>query len=172
MEGADANRQQCGARRPHGFVVHGLWPQFEQDWPEFCASDEPARVPNALVDEMLDLMPSAGLIGHQWRKHGSCTSLSQRDYFRLVREAWERVSIPRQFANLSDRITIPPDDAEGAFLSANPGLRADGIAIACQERFLSEVRICLTKDLEFRSCPQVDARACRMSRAIMPPASN
>src|SRR5690606_29254805 len=34
MAGASANAQQCGSRQTHGFVVHGLWPQFEKGWPE------------------------------------------------------------------------------------------------------------------------------------------
>jgi ribonuclease T2 len=28
-------QQQCGAR-PYSFVVHGLWPQYEKGFPEFC----------------------------------------------------------------------------------------------------------------------------------------
>ncbi|MEO3387682.1 ribonuclease [Mesorhizobium sp. CAU 1741] len=167
-EGEDANRQQCDARQPHGFVVHGLWPQFEQGWPEFCDSSEPERVPNDLVGTMLGLMPSAGLIGHQWRKHGSCTGFTQADYFSVVREARETIAIPARFQTLPDRLTIDPDDAEAAFLDANPGLPADGIAVSCRDRFLSEVRICMTKDLDFRSCAEVDARSCSIPDATMP----
>src|SRR5690606_33078804 len=73
MGGASANAQQCGSRQTHGFVVHGLWPQFEKGWPEFCDSREPKRVPEALLRDNLDIMPSGSLIGHQWRKHGSCS---------------------------------------------------------------------------------------------------
>src|SRR5215475_2239605 len=28
-------QQQCG-ERPYSFVVHGLWPQYERGFPEFC----------------------------------------------------------------------------------------------------------------------------------------
>ena len=34
---------------------------------------------------------------------------------------------------------------------------------------LSEVRICLSKDLQFRNCPQIDRQACRRDRLLMPP---
>ena len=27
---------QCGAGRAFGFIVHGLWPQYERGWPERC----------------------------------------------------------------------------------------------------------------------------------------
>lgn len=168
VEGKDANRQQCGARRPHAFVVHGLWPQFESGWPEFCPSDEPARVPDSLVRDLLDIMPSAGLIGHQWRKHGSCTGMNQRDYFSLVREAYEKVTVPQRFEQTRAPGTIAPDDVEKAFLDANADLAADGVAATCNEGYIAEVRICLAKDLSFRSCPEIDARGCRLPRAAMP----
>lgn len=167
-EGADANRQQCRSGRDHAFVVHGLWPQFERGWPEFCESAEPARVPDALVGEFLDMIPSAGLIGHQWRKHGSCADMSQRDYFALTRAARERVTAPVRFDGLSSEVAIAPDEVEADFIAANPGMPAEGIAVTCDGRFLREVRICMTKDLEFRACEEVDARACRLPRALMP----
>src|SRR6188768_4245397 len=33
-------QQQCGAR-PFSFVVHGLWPQYERGFPEFCQQPAP-----------------------------------------------------------------------------------------------------------------------------------
>lgn len=168
IEGADANRQQCAQGRDLGFVVHGLWPQFEKGWPEYCHGDGPGRVPDALVRQYLDILPSAGLMGHQWRKHGSCTGLDQIDYFRLVRAARERVVIPDRFDVLADDLNISPDKVEADFVGANPGMRADGVAVSCERRHLSEVRICLTGDLEFRPCPEIDARGCRLPRAAMP----
>jgi ribonuclease T2 len=44
-------------------------------------------VPSQLGRDYLDLLPSMGLIGHQWRKHGSCSGLTQRDYFDVTRAA-------------------------------------------------------------------------------------
>lgn len=167
-EGSDANRQQCGTGRDHAFVVHGLWPQFESGWPEFCESAEPARVPDATVRQMLDVMPSAGLVGHQWRKHGSCAGMSQQDYFSMVRAARDRINIPTRFARSAKRVEIEPDDVEADFIAANPTMPEDGIAVTCDGRFVREVRICMTKELEFRSCAEVNARACRMPRALMP----
>ena len=168
IEGDDANRQQCADGRELGFVVHGLWPQFEDGWPEFCNHGGPNRVPNALVRQYRDIMPSAGLMGHQWRKHGSCAGVSQEDYFRLVRAAHERVSIPRSYRDPASDASVAPDAVEDAFIAANPGMTADGIAISCDGRHLAEVRICLTKDMEFRSCRRVDARGCRLPQAAMP----
>jgi len=41
--------------------------------------------------------------------------------------------------------------------------------VTCDTRRLSEVRICMTKELQFRDCPEVDRRACRRDKIVMPP---
>lgn len=167
-EGEDANRQQCAASRHYAFVVHGLWPQFERGYPQKCATDD-WKVSGQTVRKLYDIMPSAGLINHEWRRHGTCAGLSQSDYFDVLRAAREKVSVPSDFRRLDDYRTLSPNDAEAAFLDANPGMPPDGIAVTCDRRLLREVRICLTKDLAFRSCDEVDRRACRLKKVVMPP---
>lgn len=167
-EGAKANRQQCGASRPHAFVVHGLWPQFERGYPENCGTGE-VKVSDQTARSLYDIMPSAGLIRHQWRKHGSCSGLSQSDYFAVLRTAREKVAIPEAYRRLDAYRRVDPERVEDEFLAANPGLSADGIAVTCDRRFLREVRICLTKELEFRDCGEVDRRSCSRDSIAMPP---
>lgn len=168
--GADANEEQCSATRPYSFVVHGLWPQYENGYPEFCRTRQPGRVPRKLVEAYRDLVPSAGLMGHQWRKHGSCSGLDQGSYFALLRQAWERIKVPGDFSGLEEPRAVSPADVEEKFLAANPDLPASGIAVTCDRRYLREVRICLTRDLEFRSCEEVDEDSCRKADVAMPPA--
>ena len=167
-EGEEANRQQCSTARPYAFVVHGLWPQFERGFPESCGTDEP-DVSNVTLRTLYDIMPAAGLIRHEWRKHGSCSGLDQHDYFTVLRAARESVTIPPEFRRLDAYKTLDPDDAEAAFLKANPSLPRDAVAVTCDRRYLREVRICMTRDLEFRSCPEIDRRDCRLSKVVMPP---
>ncbi len=167
-EGEDANRQQCASERPYAFVVHGLWPQFERGYPENCPTGEP-DVTNATLRTLYDLMPSAGLIRHQWRKHGSCAELAQDDYFSVLRAARDAVEIPQGYRRLEAYKTLDPDVAEAAFIEANPTLPEDGVAVTCDNRYLREVRICMAKDLAFRACPEVDRRACRSNKVVMPP---
>ncbi len=166
-EGESANRQQCGAGGPSGFIVHGLWPQFEQGYPEYCATGKEERFSRHELGQLRDLFPSNGLIRHQWRKHGSCTGLSRQQYFSTVRAARQRVRVPEIFEQAESR-TISPSRVEAEFRQANPGLSADAIAVTCQQGLVRDVRICLTKDLEFRSCAEVDRRACRFDRIRMP----
>jgi ribonuclease T2 len=44
-----------------------------------------------------------------------------------------------------------------------------GVAVTCGDTRLSEVRICMTRDLQFRECADVDRRACRRDKLVMPP---
>jgi len=169
-KGADASRFQCGAERDFGFIVHGLWPQFEKGYPEFCATAEPDRVPDRLADSVADIIPSRGLVGHQWRKHGSCMGLSQGDYLRLTRRAYERVTIPSPLRDGERRQRMDAKAIEAAFVAANAGLTEAGIAISCGGGRVEDVRICLTPALEFRSCPELDRRGCRAANLLLPAA--
>ena len=166
--GATADRGQCSGQSDRAFVVHGLWPQYERGYPENCATNEALRVPRSLIDTILDIMPSPGLVGGQWRKHGTCTGLTQLAYLQTVRRAFDTVTIPEAFRSAVRRQSVSARGAEQAFIAENPGLSANGIAIACRGGLLSEVRICLTRGLEFRRCANVDASGCRQSRLAMP----
>lgn len=158
---------QCGGR-PYAFVVHGLWPQYERGFPNYCQQPAP-RLNRNIVSSMLDLMPAPGLIFSEWDKHGTCSGMSARSYFETIRKARAMVKIPEQFIDLAEPKTIAPGDIEDAFVKANPGLDNDAIAVTCDRTRLSEVRICLNKELQFRSCGEIDQRACRSSTVQMPP---
>lgn len=163
-----ARNPQCGAR-PYSFVVHGLWPQYERGYPQFCEVPAP-RLSRRIVSDMLDLMPAPALVYHEWDRHGVCSGLSQDTYFDTVRKARETVKIPAEFANLAEERTVSPGEVEDAFIAANPDLPADGISIGCGGRRLGEVRICMTRELSFRGCEALERRSCRRDRVVMPPA--
>jgi ribonuclease T2 len=161
-----ARDQQCG-ERPYSFVVHGLWPQYESGFPEFCQNPAP-RLDRTIVSSMLDMMPSPRLIFREWDRHGVCSGLPARGYFETVRKARATVKIPPDYLNLTEPKTVSPAEVEEAFVAANPGLTHDAIAIGCDSKRLNEVRICLSKDLKFRNCAEVDRRACRRDQVVMP----
>lgn len=158
---------EAGGRR-RGLVVHGLWPQYESGYPENCPSQAPRRVPEALGRQYLDLIPSMGLIGHQWRKHGTCSGLGQADYFAVTRIARERLAIPPDLLSTGQSRDLSVSSIEMAFVEINPGMTPQMIAVTCEGRLLDEIRICFDKELNFRICPQVDSRACRRSAVDLP----
>lgn len=160
---------QCAAARPFAFVVHGLWPQYEHGYPSSCVVPPPP-ISKPVVDGMLDVMPSPGLVRHEWDKHGTCDGDDPAGYFAKVRAAFAAVHIPPAYASAASASRAAPKDIEAAFIAANPGLKADGIAVLCRGRRLSEVRVCLDKSFGFRACPEVDRAACRADQVNIPAA--
>ena len=158
---------QCSGR-PYSFVVHGLWPQYERGYPEYCQRPSP-RLARNIMTSMLDLMPAPGLIYNEWDKHGTCSGLDERVYFETIRKARAAIKIPEEFQQLSEPKTISPADLEDAFVKVNPGLSTSAISVTCNRTRLSEVRICLSKDLQFRACEEIDRRACKRDEVTMPP---
>ena len=149
---------------PHGFIVHGLWPQYERGYPSGCPTNMPRRVNQATIEGLADIMPGAGLIDHEWQKHGVCSGLNQANYFATLRRASEAVALPQGLAGR----TLAPREIEQAFIAANPRLSAAGIAVTCNRGLLQEVRICLTKDLGFRRCLEVDRQGCHVPEIGVP----
>jgi ribonuclease T2 len=158
--GAGRGSAQCEAGRKLGFVVHGLWQQYERGFPSSCAGAREA--PRYAIEEAADLYPDRGLARHEWRTHGTCSGLSPTEYFRAVRRARDKVAIPDPLVSLGQAGQTTPQNVERAFAAANPGLRPDMISVTCRGSALQEVRICMDRDLRgFRSCPAVDRSACR-----------
>ena len=164
--GEKANKYQCGKRPAYGFIVHGLWLQYEQGYPKDCKSDAERKVPRERMNALSDLMPGYGLIIHEWRTHGICTGLSQDDYFAALRKAYGSVKIPGDFRQGEGG--VKPSDVEAAFIAANPGMPTDGVSVDCDRKYLREVRICLTKDMRFRPCRELERGECRASSIEMP----
>ena len=160
-------QMQCGGR-PYSFVVHGLWPQYDRGFPNYCERPAP-RLARNIMTSMLDLMPAPGLIFNEWDKHGTCSGLGQRGYFEAIRKARAGVKIPDEFLDLQQAKTIAPDAIEEAFIKVNPGLSNSAIAVTCDRNRLTEVRLCMSKDLQFRACEEIDRRACRRDQVVMPP---
>src|SRR5229473_321726 len=86
---------ECGAR-PYSFVVHGLWPQYEKGFPEYCQ------------------VPAPRLIFREWDRHGTCSGLPARAYFETVRKARAVVKIPAEYIDLKAPLTVTPAEVEQA----------------------------------------------------------
>jgi ribonuclease T2 len=158
--------QQCGAR-PFAFVVHGLWPQYEHGFPSYCQVPAP-RLDRGIVGSVLDLMPSPRLVFHEWDRHGTCSGLTPHAYFETMRKARAAVKIPDDYLALGQPTMVTAADVADAFVKANPNLSRDDVAVMCDKKRLSEVRICLTRSFAFRACPEVTQRACKLERMTMP----
>ncbi|GKY88842.1 ribonuclease T2 [Sinisalibacter aestuarii] len=166
LEGAARGSEQCD--EAFGWVVHGLWPQYEDGWPAYCPTVErnPSR---ALTGAQADIFGAGGAAWYQWKKHGVCSGLSAETYYRLAREAYGRVTRPEVLRKLDRTVTLPAAVIEDAFLQANPGWEADMVTITCQSGHIQEARICLTRALEPRACGADVVRDCTLERALFEP---
>jgi ribonuclease T2 len=166
---------QCARRdgRRFGFILHGLWPQYERGYPERCRTRWRPFVPEPVIASMRDVTPSRGLVIHEYRTHGTCSGLQPAPYFALARRLYNRINIPKRYQNPFDMQFAGPREVLNDFLAANPGLKPDMIAVMCGApgNRLSEVRICMTKDGRPRRCSAsaLPRTPCRAGKMHVPP---
>lgn len=168
LEGDARRSPQCDASQDHGWIMHGLWPQFHRGYPSFCHTVErpPSR---GMTAAMADIMGTPGLAWHQWKKHGSCTGLDAATYYETSREAYAAVERPAVFRKLTKDITLPASVVEAAFLKSNPEMSADGVTVTCKNGYIQEVRICLSKDLAPVPCGRDVIKDCKLNNALFTP---
>jgi ribonuclease T2 len=162
---------ECSGARRYGFIVHGLWPQNEQGWPQYCNVHVP--VPDEVVQAMTDIMPARQLVYHEWSAHGTCSGLDPAAFFARVRRAYANVKLPAQLSDAREPLQQSPQSISGAFASANPQFAAQSIVVTCSGQSLPrlrEVHICLDRDLKSRACSAEALReACRAPTLLVPP---
>jgi len=168
LEGENRDSPQCAPAADFGWVLHGLWPQYERGWPDYCTTGHrnPSRADTAA---QAWLFGTAGSAWHQWNKHGRCSGLSADTYYDLSATAYAHVTRPAVFRDLQDPVRLPAAVVEEAFLRDNPALSADQITITCRSGRIQEARICLTRDLDFRDCGKDVRRDCALDDALFAP---
>jgi ribonuclease T2 len=152
------DRAQCGGKG-FGFVLHGLWPQFDSGgYPQDCRPGTGLSAQAAILGRTL--YPSPKLMEHEWERHGTCSGLDAVSYFRTADRALAAVRVPAMFEAPRTSMTLSSAQIAAAFRKANPALSEEGMVVACGRGRLSEVRICLTRDLRVRSCGRGVRNSC------------
>jgi ribonuclease T2 len=162
------NPQECGSGRRVGFVVHGLWPQGDTSrGPENCGSASP--VSQAIVGTMLNYIPTASLIQHEWISHGTCSGLNVADYFAAVRRARDSIKLPADLTQPSQRLQLTPAQIESDVATANPSFPKAAFRTSCYKNGeLEEVRVCMTTDLSPRACGSSAGECTASSVTVLP----
>ncbi len=153
--GRDPN--QCGSGRRLGFVLHGLWPQYENGYPQSC-SREP--LPPQVRRKYEAIYPSPKLIGHEWSKHGTCSGLAPEQYLALSAKLKDAVVVPAAYRAPEQPVRATVAGFKDAFRAANPRLASDAIVPFCggSGRFLREIRVCYRPDGASRNCGQAEIK--------------
>jgi ribonuclease T2 len=167
LGGSEKAPDQCHDGANLGFVVHGLWPQYDHGFPSDCGGATPSWI---ALQSTQGLYPDVGLARYEWRKHGTCSGKSPTAYFADVRRARDMIAIPPAFQNQQTEQDIAPLDIQRAFFTANPRLRPGMMSVECVNGELSEVRFCLSKDVRnFVPCPEVARQSCRAQDIAVAP---
>ncbi len=160
---SSASSSECDPKRHYGFVVHGMWPENNDgSYPQNCAPAQP--VSQAIVQQMLPIMPARGLIQHEWATHGTCSGLSAQDYFALIRKAFQTVQVPADYRTVSQTEQVSPGSLEQSFAQSN-NTSTSNFRVSCSGSQFVGMEVCLTQDLQFRACGQrlKDCRAPQVS---------
>ena len=159
--------EQCSGKG-YGFVLHGLWPQYAKGgWPDSCppltqlTAEERAKG--------LTLFPTAKLMEHEWSKHGTCSGLGAMGYLESSDQALGKVKIPEVLEPSTTVHYFEAREIEQLFRQANPGIPEKGVAVLCSGPELSEVRVCLDKNLGFGACGKGVRTQCRKGDIRVPP---
>lgn len=168
IEGDARGAAQCSQNTGYGWLLHGLWPQYHQGWPEYCQSPfAPPR--RGATNAMADIMGSSGLAWHQWKKHGSCSGLTPEDYFATSRRAFNLINRPAILRQLEKPVSLPAKLIEQAFIKSNPQLQPDMVTITCRQGRIQEARICLSKTLQPVPCGRDVVSDCKLKNALLDP---
>lgn len=147
-----ANTPQCEIGRKYGFVLHGVWPQHEQGYPESCTDE---KIPNELRNKC-DIFPTAGLCDHEWEKHGTCSGLGVAGYLNFAAQLKSSIVIPKQFKSPETSVRTTVEQFKADFVTHNPSFTPESIAPYCSGsgRFLKEVFFCIDKSGKSRACSE------------------
>ena len=147
-----AHAVQCsGQNGSFGLVVHGLWPESGQSWPQWCAAGA-GLTPNDIRGAMC-ISPSQRLIARQWAKHGSCMVKRPAQYLKVTRILWESLRIP-DYDRISREEGLTAGRIRAAFADANPGWPESAIGVKLNARgWLEEIRLCHAKTFRAARCP-------------------
>lgn len=143
--------QQCSIGKKLGFVLHGLWPQYNQGYPSNCSNE---KMPDSVKAQFPGLYPNDNLFDHEWEKHGTCTGLSPVEYLQAGKDLKESVSIPGEYRLPENPFRTSMDQLKSQFVLTNPGFSNASIEVSCSSsgRYLKEIYVCFTREGVATAC--------------------
>lgn len=141
----NSDPQQCSIGKKLGFVLHGLWPQYEKGYPSDCSTE---KMPGSVKVQFTGLYPNDSLFDHEWEKHGTCTGLSPVEYLQAGKTLKGSVNIPGEFRSPEKPFRTSMDQLKALFAQANPGFNEASIEVSCSSsgRYLKEIYVCFSRE--------------------------
>jgi ribonuclease T2 len=143
--------QQCSLGKKLGFVLHGLWPQYNKGYPANCSKQ---KLPAAVKSQFNGLYPADKLYDHEWEKHGTCSNLKPAQYLALTKQFKDSVAIPAAYRAPQQPVRVTTNQFTADFAAANPGLSAANLAVNCSGsgRYLKELYVCFSLQGQPTAC--------------------
>ena len=152
--GETAARGGVECTTPHGFVLHGLWPQnFNGTYPGNCGS----RSGPADWQQYFDMTPDISLLKHEWVKHGTCTTLAPDAFFSAARRAYASVVVPPALTQSHGETMQAPAAILQMFYSSNPAFPQGSFALSCGHNALTAIEACFSRDLQPIACQNISS---------------
>jgi len=171
-------------RKPdwYRFTIHGLWPNYNAGgWPEFCDKDK--AFDESLIDDLVPQMElawpsymddsdSENFWAHEWNKHGTCALAelpSEHKYFKTVLKLHWKYDL---MAALEDADITPSDKARYGKAQLEDAIRkaygVDALIHCSQDGKLTEIWMCIDKDLKPFDCKASAADTSHCKEILMP----
>ena len=130
------------------FTIHGLWPQYSvSGYPASCTTEPfDTAIPAQIGEEkMVQYWPNVqstensssydSFWEHEWSKHGTCTGLSQTDYFDYALGLTNRIPTPKIVYDSIGK-NISADELRTSFGGSSR------VALQCNNQMLVGVYTC------------------------------
>lgn len=169
------------------FTIHGLWPSStSSDNVEYCSNEKfsssnlSSKLTSQLNCEWPALGPTMspdenyGFWSYEWKKHGTCSSLSQENYFSTAVNLSSRydpdaVLADNSLINTSSATNVDLYDLKDMFTEAWGGITP---MISCNDgTYLYEVWMCVDDNMQpMAKCPSsVKPRGCSSKEPLKIP---
>ena len=130
------------------FTIHGLWPQYAVNgYPASCTTEPfDAGIPQQIgINKMIEYWPDVqydinsssydSFWQHEWSKHGTCSGLSQLDYFERALSLTNYIPTPEILQEYIGK-NMNADTLRNAFGGA------DYVALQCNNQILNGAYTC------------------------------
>lgn len=148
----ETSSMQCSRRNGRfGFILHGLWPEARSGpAPQWCGTR--VTPSPSLLRRHLCMTPSAGLLVHEWAKHGTCMARKPDTYFNVSAILWRSIRWP-DADRLSRQESLTVGDLRKAFVALNPDWKSEYVGVDLSRTgWLKEVRLCYGKNFMPKAC--------------------
>jgi len=138
--------------------IHGLWPSDGKMGINYCSNEKfdlkkISHLKTDLASYWSGLYSSADSFhSHEWEKHGTCSKMSQADYFSTAIRIGKNINV----YSILQRNNIVPGGVYSCQAVANAlkqHLKVSTFTLQATGGYLTALKLCVGKNLQLQNCP-------------------